>query len=115
MRFRRNEPFRYEFTTPIICSIQALQDKGNGEILDLSPNGMKITSSFEPTISTVQITFCLNQNIIKVTGNIRWKKALYESYIYGVQLENDSSTIKFITNELKLFVKRNRHASSSVI
>ncbi|WP_338449501.1 PilZ domain-containing protein [Niallia oryzisoli] len=107
MRYKRNEPFRYQFEKPIYCILQTNQEKIDGSILDLSPNGMKVTSTKDlPLFRTIHITFGLNGNQFKITGNVRWKKSCLASCVGGIQLQNDQSAAKAITRELKEYVKK---------
>lgn len=106
MRFKRNEPYRYVFETPLYCMVYILHDKVDGSILDLSPNGMKIRTHKDlPLFKDIYITFGLNGRQFNVTGEVRWKKNYVHFCIGGVQLKNDPSISKMITNELKEYVK----------
>ncbi|WP_374193935.1 PilZ domain-containing protein [Alkalihalobacillus sp. BA299] len=78
----------------------------DGQILDLSPNGIKIKTSVDLPLETeLHISFSLNNIQFDVTGTIRWKKDYINYIIEGIQLQNDAFVQKSLINELKLFVK----------
>ena len=108
MRYRRQEAFRYQFTTPIYCfySMRYEREKNDGVILDLSPNGLKLETTADlPLVAAVDISFALNSSSLNVIGNIKWKKNYINRYIIGLQLENDRELKQAIINGLKQHVK----------
>lgn len=114
MRYRREEPFRYKFMTPVYCFYwdEYERIKRDGAILDLSPNGLKLEISVDLPIKTsIDTTFCLNSTSLQVTGNIKWKKNYLNKYIIGLELQNNGELKQKIINELKQYVKRERQNS----
>lgn len=79
----------------------------DGEILDLSPSGLKLKTSKDlPITEMLYLEFgIINQ--ISVHGDIRWKKDYTSYFVYGIHLQNDEDLQKQIISELKEFVKRN--------
>ncbi|MFC3885046.1 PilZ domain-containing protein [Bacillus songklensis] len=113
MRYRREESFRYKFITPLYCfySIGNKEEQlKDGKILDLSPNGLRLETSIDLPLATtsIHLTFGLNSNSIRVTGDIQWKKTYSKTCIAGLQLQNDEALKQKIINELKEYVKRER-------
>ncbi len=114
-RYRRKEPFRYEFVQPIYCVFTIENDsilRFDGEIIELSPNGLRLKSSENLPVSKVlHINFGINSTSLSVKGTIRWKKK-YESFIIkGIHLMNDTYLQKMIISELKDYVKKNMESA----
>ncbi|OLO39199.1 hypothetical protein BTR23_09090 [Alkalihalophilus pseudofirmus] len=115
-RYKRNEPFRFNFDQPMYCCFFIKSDRSHmfdGVILDLSPNGLKIRTPIDLLIDTkIEIAFHLNNTLFDVKGLVRWKKTGSDQ-IAGIQLENDEFTQQRIIEELKFFVKREQKTEYS--
>lgn len=121
MLYRRDEPFRFAFGNPIEGTFKILKiddmsgnsKEGPALILDLSPNGIRLTSSLDLPIDKkkiiMEVLFILNEKTISIIGQPKWKKQVgVSSFNYGlVGLENEE-TKKEIINELKEYSRNLR-------
>ncbi|WP_108670161.1 PilZ domain-containing protein [Peribacillus acanthi] len=119
MKYKRDEPFRYQFPEPIsghfvITSIKGLSGqskKGKIELLDISQRGCKFQSLLDIPITNgimFEITITLNGNLITLPGKIAWKKRKLKLYEYGYSIETDEELEKVILTEVKEFVRNKR-------
>ncbi|RLQ97089.1 PilZ domain-containing protein [Falsibacillus albus] len=119
MQFKRKEPFRYSFTSPIQGSFRLFIEKdkelietkeGNMEIIDLSPKGIKFRSKLnipvERTDLHLHITFVINEKAIEFVGKLKWKRQSATDFIYGVSSFGDDNLAEDIVRELKSFSKK---------
>jgi hypothetical protein len=110
MIYRRQESFRYNFLKPVYCLIESNNKRYDGQILNLSPNGLKLETFIDISLLTnLCISFNLNNSKIVVYGTVRWKKNL-RNCVLGLQLENDQTLKEQIIKELKQYVKKLRKA-----
>lgn len=118
MRYRRNETFRYQFENPVVCTFRILKvdnkeltsKAGEANIYDISEGGLKLTSPLYIPLENkeieIEILFKLNQDELKLTGILVWRKDNVNSlYSYGVQFTIDESTQKTLIQELKTYSK----------
>ncbi|RXI96424.1 PilZ domain-containing protein [Anaerobacillus alkaliphilus] len=111
MRYRRQDTFRYRFEEPIACTFKIIRvgeqefnsKLGSAQIDDISDGGLKLSTSFTLPVThrniEIEITFKLNEEEIKLTGNVLWVK----NSSYGVQFTIDDSSRKQLIEELKLY------------
>ena len=118
MYYKRNEPFRYTFGQPVQALIETMEKEEEDVLtsnrqweallLDISPNGMKVSSSTNINLSEdpqVRITFKLNETQFEINGAISWKKARGHNFEYGI-VENNSEMIRdSLISELKTYSK----------
>ena len=119
MRFKRDEGFRFSFGTPITAFFTIDEMNGNrigisnGEarLIDLSPNGMKLSIPFDIPISyqediKITVRFKLSQVEHKIQGKIIWKQKAFDSYFYGIHFDINEVEQKEMINDLKYFAKK---------
>ena len=117
MIYKRGETFRYEFNPAIDCAFSIIRfanksiesGKGQGKIIDISPNGCKLSSKLNIPVEnevTIKIRFKINNELIEAVAVLIWKRMDKHSlYIYGVKFVNTKEIEDLITNELKIFFK----------
>ncbi|WP_100407026.1 PilZ domain-containing protein [Bacillus solitudinis] len=116
MRHRRSEAFRFLFEVPISAFFSIIEvngklfdtSEGKAQIIDLSPNGMKLNTSLRIPISEqnkvkISVRFSLNENEYLLIGRIVWSKEQLGELIYGIHLSADTSVKQELMEELKLF------------
>lgn len=114
MKYKRNEPFRYEFGMPIkvnfyisrINGKTTASSEGEGRVLDISPKGLRLQTSLDiPAKQEVELTMHLTigSRDIVLIGNIVWQKKVYPSFQYGVEMISDAfgGQIVFALKELQ--------------
>ncbi|MBO1513927.1 PilZ domain-containing protein [Metabacillus bambusae] len=119
MRYKREEPFRYEFNPPLSCTFSIVEidnkniNTGNadGHIIDLSPKGVKLTSKLNIPLGKqevkIKLNFRINIDMIYVVGILVWRKELnHLGFQYGVKFVNISVLPEVIMEELKTFIKQ---------
>ncbi|MFE7063220.1 PilZ domain-containing protein [Sutcliffiella sp. NPDC057660] len=122
MKYKRNEPFRYEFGMPVrvnfyisrINGKTTASSEGEGTVLDISPSGLRMQTSLDiPTNQEVELTMhmTIGSREIALIGNIVWQKKVYPSYQYGVEMISDAFEEQIIF-ALKEFQKQHRSHSS---
>lgn len=122
MKYKRNEPFRYEFGMPVRMNFYISRFNGNttassegeGRVLDISPSGLRMETSLDiPSNQEVELTMhmTIGSREIAVIGNIVWQKKVYSSYQYGVKMISDAFEEQIIF-ALKEFQKQHRFNSS---
>ncbi|ADU30481.1 PilZ domain-containing protein [Evansella cellulosilytica] len=119
MRYKREEPFRYEFGKPVTCHmhITSINDKkisstkGNAEIMDISPKGIKLKSTLDLAANNndieVQLQFKLANDELKLDGKLMWQKAEFNDFSYGVELFHDEQIEQLLIKEIKLYSQNN--------
>lgn len=117
MQFKRQEGFRYAFNPPIKGTFQLVKQNnisidvkpGVAEILDLSPNGLRFSTSLDiPTEGTtweLVTVFTLNEAPISLYGSFIWKKTFGMDYHYGIACQNSMETQEMIMREMKQYIK----------
>jgi len=120
MHFKREEPFRFLFETPIVgtFSIAKYDNKeidskpGPLSVIDLSPKGIKIITPLDLPIFNHQIqlkiSFYLNEKPIHITGLCVWKEKRHTEYLYGIEAFNDMEEQAILITELKTYAKKKR-------
>lgn len=115
MIFRRQESFRYTFNTPIDCLFKIIKvddspintDFGKGQIIDISPNGLKMMTllNLSPSLKKIEVEvhFSINNNPYEVLGVLQWQKKEFSKgqYSYGIKLETNEDTASRIVDGLK--------------
>lgn len=115
MRSQREESFRYTFREPKIASFQIIRiddltvetSSGDGKIIDISPEGIKLYSELsipetDHKAIHLSIYFELNGEALNYTGVIAWKHALH----YGIDLFTDESDKSYLTKQLKIHARK---------
>ncbi|WP_047982615.1 PilZ domain-containing protein [Ornithinibacillus contaminans] len=112
MRFKREEAFRYEFQEPLAVEIQlAATDekeeakKIKGKIIELSPDGARLTTEDEIAGEEITISFKLNDKNYYFTSNIVWTKQLMTTYTYGLSHNIDEELQREIIEEIKVYAR----------
>ncbi|MBM7647317.1 hypothetical protein JOC78_000238 [Bacillus ectoiniformans] len=118
MYYKRHEAFRYAFQEPVEASLEIYQkadqslvciDSSTADILDLSPNGLKMVSDLDIDRAEdplVRIRFLLSEATIEINGHINWKKKMGSKFEYGFSGNDDDQTKQLIVNELKMYTKK---------
>lgn len=107
MQFKRNEPFRYHFESPLGCTYRLGSTLDRGNVLDISPNGVKIETHSKLYMGgKISISFVINYSELSFLGTLMWEKNFGGKWLYGVQLENDDHQKEMITNEIKDYVRK---------
>ncbi|ENH96215.1 hypothetical protein J416_11947 [Gracilibacillus halophilus YIM-C55.5] len=112
--YKRDEAFRFAFDEPISTSFAIKQvgeqmvsiPEGEGEIVNLSPNGLQFRTSLEITLISDQpvfstFRFLLNDQEHYLQGEIVWKKHFADQYYYGVSFDHDEHEQKQIIEAIK--------------
>lgn len=118
MLYKRDESFRFTFGAPIKGSFKIARingkagssNEGLAYIMDLSPNGMKLSSPLDIPIEEkhflFEVSFILNNKTILMIAEPKWKKRLSpNSYTYGLVGLDNEETKKEIIEELKEYAK----------
>lgn len=118
-RYNRNESFRYEFGQPINCDIYYEQsadgnrriksDPQKGQVINMSPKGLQVhlnTDLLEQNhVKELECQVKLSsEEVLSLTGQIVWRKAYLNGYLYGVFL-GDENMEQIIIQELKKYSK----------
>lgn len=115
MIYKRNEFYRYTFEEPCDATFRLIIDtnetsqvelsnRGNCRIIDISPNGLRMSSEFKISIDQlkhIEMQFILDELTIRMVGNFVWSHKKPYGYEYGVRLLGDEESEKIITSELK--------------
>ncbi|UCZ53121.1 PilZ domain-containing protein [Bacillus shivajii] len=108
MRYKREEPLRYQFAKPIpltfsITKVEGIEkdsSNGEGKILDLSPGGLKFESILElPIRDDVEFTFTfqMGEESFEEKGVVKWKKDFRDQlYQYGAEFLTEDSEARII-------------------
>ncbi|KAF0995111.1 PilZ domain-containing protein [Geobacillus sp. TFV-3] len=90
MRFKRQEPFRYQFGRPLPAELRITGGERSVYIHDLSPHGMKIETEgrlpFSAGGTPVDISFSLPAASFTLRGQLVWERPFVHAYYYGVRL-----------------------------
>jgi hypothetical protein len=116
MIYKRKEAYRYTFpkTLPCLFSLIGVEHiniktgKGLGGLIDISPQGCRLSSSFDISVEqkvTVQLEFTLYEANLIVPGILVWQKLDGEGFQYGVEFMKEGNLKELITEELKMRVK----------
>ncbi|MGE7622506.1 PilZ domain-containing protein [Viridibacillus sp. NPDC096237] len=114
MKYNRLESFRHILQEPVKADFRLCMDgKEQGKlsskvdclILDMSPSGLKLSTSLnlpaENYIIRMELTFILYSKPIRTLGEVKWKKFDYGSFLYGIDLDEDEAVEEMIISELK--------------
>lgn len=118
MIYRRNEGFRYTFNEPIDCSFKIIKidhkqissEFGHGNIIDISPSGLKFITTLDLSPSRkeveVEIHFSIDGVPFVMPGVIIWqKKGYHNDFSYGVKLEASHEVADQIIEQLKIHAR----------
>ncbi|MCQ5365567.1 PilZ domain-containing protein [Anoxybacillus salavatliensis] len=117
MRFKRQEPFRYQFDQPIPCTFRIIRigerevetDKGAAEIHDISPRGIRMETKLHLPIDSakgemeVELQFTIVDQPITVRGVVIWKKTYANEFQYGISLEISKQEEMQLIGEIKRY------------
>jgi PilZ domain len=117
MIYKREEAYRYTFPNPVPCSfsivgvehIRINTGKGEGELIDISPSGCKMSTLFDIPVDQkvrVQMEFTLHTERLVVQGILVWQRIQGEGFHYGVEFTGDENLGTSITEDLKQLVKQ---------
>lgn len=122
MVYRRNESFRYKFNKPIQCQFKITRiddqiinsDLGAGQILDISPTGIKLLSPLNMTPQNkeieIEIHFSLDDQTFELPGLLLWqKKDFNNEFSYGVKLEITAEIEHQVVEQLKDHARNSPH------
>ena len=115
MVYKRKEGFRFAFEKPVPATFKTLaggrsfglsESDSMGHILDISPRGMKLATEVDISehISKhlqLAIHFVLDTLVIRVTGEIIWRKSFGQSFQYGIKFTEQPAIEELIISELK--------------
>ncbi|WP_449621428.1 PilZ domain-containing protein [Robertmurraya sp. Marseille-Q9965] len=121
MPYRRDEPFRFTFGTPIEGTFKILRvnkkastsKEGTASIVDVSPNGIRFFSPLDLPINEkdflIEINFQLNKKDISIIAQPKWKNRISPyTFSYGLEGLDDDETKKLIIEELKEFARNQK-------
>ncbi|NSL50894.1 PilZ domain-containing protein [Calidifontibacillus erzurumensis] len=120
MFFRRNEGFRYSFQQPIPCifNIRKIDqmpynsDLCHGQIIDISPNGLKLMTMINLMILDkkieIEIQFSIEDQAFEIPARVVWQqKSIQKNYFnYGIQFINAQHISKKIIEALKIHTRK---------
>ena len=124
MIFRRQESFRYTFNEPIDCLFKLAKiddtplnsEFGKGQIIDISPSGLKMmtTLNLSPSLKKIEIEiqFSIDDSPFQIVGVVQWQKKdfLKNGYLYGVKLDSTEDIEASIIRGLKKHAEKSLHA-----
>lgn len=120
MIFRRHEGFRYTFNSTLPCEFKIIKigdtpistDFVSAQILDLSPNGMKIISPLNVYKANqkveIEINFSFENHFFQIQGHVMWQHKVFQNgqYCYGIHIiQKNNETSEKIINLLKVHAK----------
>lgn len=117
MLYKREEPFRFHFQAPLPATFKILKlnhhgkesNLGLAEILDVSPNGLRIKTLYNLPVNDrnflLEFNFKIYDKQIRIIGNLVWKKQEDSFFIYGFIGREDEETKHEVIEELKEFSK----------
>lgn len=99
-RFKREEPFRYEFIQPQDTSFYisrfrgktSQSSRGKGVVRNISPGGLRLETDFNlPKGDEIEITIELDiaNHIIEPVGFIVWKDQSHDRFLYGIRFTSN--------------------------
>ncbi|ASS99472.1 PilZ domain-containing protein [Geobacillus thermocatenulatus] len=90
MRFKRQEPFRYQFGRPLPAELRIADQHYSVLIHDISPHGMKLEAAIHLPFShdgpLVEVSFALSGASFAFRGQLVWEKPFARIHYYGVRL-----------------------------
>ncbi|WNF35865.1 PilZ domain-containing protein [Bacillaceae bacterium IKA-2] len=117
MKYKREETFRYVIVEKLNCKFKIISARGqqfdssysNGDLLDISPSGLKIFSPLDisPQKNVVfYVEFTLNNQPIKLNATLIWKKNVGNGYQYGLKHHGSKEEVRMLIEELKIYAKK---------
>ncbi|MFJ7950822.1 PilZ domain-containing protein [Lysinibacillus sp. NPDC096418] len=126
MFFKRSEGFRYKFEEPLQTTFTIVEN-GNadeteaaiGEILDISPRGVKMYSTVDLNAGKaicpqLEVRFVIDSQTIVAYGEVMWSRPYMKGKQYGVFFNNQEPLEDLIVEELKLRRKKEIMAEKSL-
>jgi|GEM_PF-3257153 len=111
MRFKRQEPFRYQLGQPLSAELMASDGQHSVLIHDISPHGMKLEAKsrlpFSREGSSVEISFAIGGVSLKIGGRLVWERPFAHIHYYGVRLHVTKQEEENLIEAIK------RHAAES--
>ncbi|WP_430786272.1 PilZ domain-containing protein [Virgibacillus flavescens] len=114
MYFKRNEPFRFTFTEPLVGK---LYYSSNGtvtlvkvSILDVSKNGAKVYSIDKIKLESgtqIKLSFEIDATSFDAVGTVNWTKPSKTSYEMGLHLDTDDTYQTAMVSALKKIKRLN--------
>lgn len=113
MRYNRDESFRYGFSKPIACTFKIVEKdgkpieskSGKADLLDISPHGLKISTSLDLPVDEyllhAEVTFKIIEETLSMRGQFLWKQKNALEYHYGIKGLDDLELKDSIVKELK--------------
>ncbi|MFS0575470.1 PilZ domain-containing protein [Sporosarcina sp. 179-K 3D1 HS] len=112
MLYKRTEYFRYTFGEPLDAEFRILKAEGQSnpgecKMVDLSPGGAKLYSSYDIPIGQdeaprLSLKFTVYNYPLEVPGTVLWKKPFNQGHMYGFEFDEDRKIGELIIGELKL-------------
>ncbi|MEK3935437.1 PilZ domain-containing protein [Sporosarcina sp. FSL W7-1349] len=111
MLYKRTEYFRYTFGEPLEAEFRILKAEGQSnpgecKVLDLSPGGAKLYSTYDIPVGQKDVRLSLKFTVynypLDISGKVLWKKPFNQGHMYGFEFEEDRKIGELIVGELKL-------------
>lgn len=124
-RFKREEPLRYEFASPIDTTFvisrlrgESYQSKpAKGVLVNISPGGLRLLTELDlPKGSDVLLTFTIHLAGYDIApeGEVVWKEKRGDAFVYGVNFIEDPEMEQAILRGLKAYAVQERNAQNGV-
>lgn len=126
MFFKRSEGFRYKFEEPLQTTFTIVEngkadesEAAIGEILDISPRGVKMYSTVDLNAGKaicpqLEVRFVIDSQTIVAYGEVMWSRSYMKGKQYGVFFNNQEPLEDLIVEELKLRRKKEIMAEKSL-
>ncbi|CAM4384825.1 PilZ domain-containing protein [Paenibacillus tarimensis] len=111
---RRQEPFRYQFTTPESCLFQISEINGKviesrharADLIDIHKSGCKLAAQLDLRVEINHVKLMIDfpfseEGPLLVSGDVRWQLQEQDRYLYGVQFSADAELKERIKAELR--------------
>ncbi|MEB3751606.1 PilZ domain-containing protein [Geobacillus sp. FSL W8-0032] len=112
MRFRRQEPFRYQFGQPLPAELTAADGRYEVLVHDISPHGLKVEADrplpFSGGGSWVDVSLVLGGAALRVRGQLVWEKPFARIHYYGVRLDVTKQEEEGLIEAIKRHVAESR-------
>lgn len=116
LKFRRSDSFRYEFEETISCNLKIISINGTpyesdfitGTLIDVSPNGFKLYTTFDIPINKdviVFVEFTINNQPLTFSATLVWKRDVGNGYHYGLKHHGNKEDVSLLVETLKTYAK----------